>query len=107
MGLGRCGSKCGVPDLVYTLPSLIGQAPLECILLSECSWSIWSGIILREVSDRGSLICPHHHHHHCLLIGRMCLFFNTEKEFHVVGTSLVFFLGGGIQHPPKQLTNHT
>jgi hypothetical protein len=32
MGLGRCeskcGSKCGVPVLVYTLPSLIGQAPL-------------------------------------------------------------------------------
>jgi hypothetical protein len=58
MGLGRCGSKCGVSDLVYTLSSLIGQAPVECILLSKCSWPIWSGIILREVSNRGSLICP-------------------------------------------------
>jgi hypothetical protein len=31
----------------------------------------------------------------------MCLLLNTKKEFHAVGTSLVFFWGGGIQHPNK------
>jgi hypothetical protein len=99
MGLGRCGCKCGVPFLVYTLPSLIGQAPLECILLSKCSWLIWLGIILRE-SFRSRIIDMSHDHHHCLLINRWYVFISRYGKRISYGRYIFgFFWGGGILTP--------
>jgi hypothetical protein len=52
-------------------------------------------------SFRSWIIDMSHHHHHCLLINRWYVF--TEKEFHVVGTSLVFSGWGarGFNTPKK------